>query len=123
MLITARGPAALKVSCTVHASVIVTQLTGTRVGASQASVGLRHVGIPLPADSTPKDATGDAELSGVPHAETWAAMEGLVQAGLTRNIGVSNFSLVGPTPLLWAAILPGMRRRTGQPVITQHNPP
>ena len=39
-----------------------------------APVGLQHVGIPLPADSTPRGAAGDAVLSGVPHAETWTAL-------------------------------------------------
>eukprot|EP01052_Picozoa_sp_SAG31_P028224 SAG31_NODE_2706_length_5214_cov_12.707136_2_plen_331_part_00 len=58
-----------------------------------APVALRHVGIPLPANSTPRDEFGNAELSGVSHGETWAAMEALIPAGLTRHIGVSNFSL------------------------------
>jgi alcohol dehydrogenase (NADP+) len=59
-----------------------------------APVALQHVGIPFAKeDSTPRDAAGNALLSGVPHSETWRALEACVQEGLCRRIGVSNFTL------------------------------
>ena len=64
-----------------------------------AQAGLAHTGIP-PAESTPKDADGNAIPSGVPNAETWRALEQLHTAGLCRNIGVSNFTLADLDALL-----------------------
>ena len=59
-----------------------------------APVALRHVGIPFAReDSTPRDAAGNALLSGVPHSETWRALEACVAEGLCSHIGVSNFTL------------------------------
>jgi hypothetical protein len=40
----------------------------------------------------PRDAAGAVIFDPVPLQETWRAMESLVDAGLVRNIGVSNFS-------------------------------
>lgn len=41
----------------------------------------------------PRDANGDAILDKVPIADTWLAMERLVELGLVKHIGVSNFSI------------------------------
>jgi alcohol dehydrogenase (NADP+) len=59
-----------------------------------APVGLQYVGIPFAkGDSTPRDAVGNALLSGVPHSETWRALEACVEERLCGHIGVSNFTL------------------------------
>ena len=57
-----------------------------------APVALEHTGIPF-TESTPRDAAGNAKTSRVPLSATWKAMEHLMQAGLCRHVGVSNFSL------------------------------
>ena len=41
---------------------------------------------------SPRDADGKVVFDKVPIADTWRAMEALVDAGLVRNIGVCNFS-------------------------------
>jgi alcohol dehydrogenase (NADP+) len=59
-----------------------------------APVALQHVGIPFTKEeSTPRDDAGNALLSGVPHSETWPALEACVAEGLCKHIGVSNFTL------------------------------
>jgi aldehyde reductase len=40
----------------------------------------------------PKDANGEFIDGNVDYIDTWKAMEKLVDAGLTRSIGVSNFN-------------------------------
>jgi diketogulonate reductase-like aldo/keto reductase len=40
----------------------------------------------------PKDVSGKVKLDFVPLAETWSAMEELVDAGLVKSIGLANFS-------------------------------
>jgi len=46
------------------------------------------------------------ELAKVPVQETWEAMEGLVHAGLAKNIGVCNFNTAGLRDLLNYATIP-----------------
>jgi alcohol dehydrogenase (NADP+) len=60
-------------------------------------------------------------LEQVPLATTWAAMEELVAAGLTRHIGVSNFSLVKLIDLATtAAIQPAMLQVERHPLLQQN---
>ncbi len=54
----------------------------------------------------PTAETPRMELDSVPISETWAAMEGLVAAGLAANIGVCNFNTAGLRDLLAHAKLP-----------------
>ena len=48
----------------------------------------------------PRDEKGNLRLTPVPLAETWSAMESLVDRGLARAIGVSNFGVEQLTELL-----------------------
>ncbi|XP_030566867.1 aldo-keto reductase family 1 member B1 [Drosophila novamexicana] len=48
----------------------------------------------------PTDAKGEVELSDVDYLDTWRAMEKLVELGLTKSIGVSNFNSEQLTRLL-----------------------
>jgi diketogulonate reductase-like aldo/keto reductase len=43
--------------------------------------------------ATPRDENGSIITDDVPLSETWEAMRGLVSAGLTEQIGVSNFTM------------------------------
>jgi diketogulonate reductase-like aldo/keto reductase len=43
--------------------------------------------------ATPRDENGSVITDDVPLTETWEAMRGLVSAGLTEQIGVSNFTI------------------------------
>lgn len=40
----------------------------------------------------PTDANGKVQYSDVDYLDTWKSMEGLVEAGLTKSIGISNFN-------------------------------
>jgi len=61
-------------------------------------------------------------LEQVPLASTWAAMEELVAAGLTRHIGVSNFSLAKLIDLATtAAIQPAMLQVERHPLLQQND--
>lgn len=47
-----------------------------------------------PEDGTPTDAEGNLIFSDVDYVDTWKAMEDLMEKGLTRSIGVSNFNSI-----------------------------
>jgi D-xylose reductase len=69
-----------------------------------------------PSSSQPR-----AELVRVPIYETWQAMEQLVEAGLVRNIGVSNFNSSLLRDLLsYATIPPAVLQVELHPYLTQH---
>ncbi|XP_030380124.1 aldo-keto reductase family 1 member B1 [Scaptodrosophila lebanonensis] len=51
-------------------------------------------------DMMPTDSKGEVELSDVDYLDTWRAMEKLVELGLTKSIGVSNFNSEQLTRLL-----------------------
>ncbi|KAH8376420.1 aldose reductase-like [Drosophila serrata] len=48
----------------------------------------------------PTDAKGEVELNDIDYLDTWRAMEKLVELGLTKSIGVSNFNSEQLTRLL-----------------------
>lgn len=54
----------------------------------------------------PNDAAGKVQFSSVDFVDTWRAMEKLVDAGLTRSIGVSNFNKAQLDRVLAAARIP-----------------
>ena len=59
----------------------------------------------------PVDVHGDALMANVPLQETWRAMEELVELGLVREIGVSNFNVQALTDLLtYARIRPSVNQ-------------
>uniref|UniRef100_A0A1L8E0L1 Putative voltage-gated shaker-like k+ channel subunit beta/kcnab n=1 Tax=Nyssomyia neivai TaxID=330878 RepID=A0A1L8E0L1_9DIPT len=51
-------------------------------------------------DTAPKNMAGELLFSNVDYLDTWRAMEGLVNQGLVRSIGVSNFNSSQITRLL-----------------------
>ncbi|EDQ89402.1 uncharacterized protein MONBRDRAFT_37115 [Monosiga brevicollis MX1] len=60
------------------------------------------------------------ELDPVPISETWAAMEELVDAGLAKDIGISNFNCQLMTDLLsYARIKPAVNQVELHPYLTQ----
>lgn len=60
------------------------------------------------------------ELANVPVSETWRAMEQLVDEGLVKHIGVSNFSVVLMRDLMtYARIRPSMLQVELHPYLTQ----
>jgi len=57
---------------------------------------------------------------GVTLRETWEAMEGLVDAGMVRHLGVSNFSLAQLEQILsWARIKPAVNQVELHPLLAQ----
>lgn len=54
----------------------------------------------------PSDADGKVQFADVDFVDTWHAMEKLVDAGLTRSIGVSNFNRAQLDRVLTAARIP-----------------
>lgn len=68
----------------------------------------------------PDAATPRMEFARVPLAETWAAMEELVDAGLVRNIGVCNYGTAMLRDLLnYARIRPAVLQVELHPYLTQ----
>jgi D-xylose reductase len=68
----------------------------------------------------PEAARPRVELARVPIAETWRAMEGLVRAGLVRNIGVCNFGTALLRDLLnYAEIAPTVLQVELHPFLAQ----
>jgi alcohol dehydrogenase (NADP+) len=68
--------------------------TLSNLGLAHLDLYLIHWPVPLkPGVGVPKTPEEMYSLDEVPLGTTWAAMEGLVDAGLTRHIGVSNFSI------------------------------
>lgn len=71
----------------------------------------------------PRDENGMVRLSDpqVPIEETWKAMESLVEAGLVRSIGVSNFSIPKLEKLLsYAKIKPAVNQIQAHPLFPQN---
>lgn len=50
--------------------------------------------------------TKRVRLTDVPTADTWAAMEKLVQAGKVRSVGISNFTIAKTQELLKTSTIP-----------------
>jgi len=68
----------------------------------------------------PLDASGHAITQAVPLQETWRAMEALVQKGLVRSIGVSNFTVAMLLDLLtYAKITPAVNQVELHPYLPQ----
>lgn len=83
---------------------------------------LMHFGIAFKhgGDSEPLDGNGKVITDAVPIQETWQAMEGLVEKGLVRSIGVSNFTTAMLVDLLtYAKVQPAMNQIELHPYNTQ----
>ena len=67
-----------------------------------------------------EDASGFAPIEDYPIADTWKAMEALVEKGLVKHIGVSNFNVVKLQKLLETAkIAPEMNQVESHPLLAQ----
>ena len=70
----------------------------------------------------PQRATDQISLEQQPLADTWGAMEDLVQAGLVRQIGVSNFSLAKLSALASGArVMPAVNQVERHPWLQQND--
>ncbi|XP_065183600.1 uncharacterized protein LOC135814409 [Sycon ciliatum] len=66
------------------------------------------------------DENGLPQMAKVPIQETWQAMEGLVDAGLARSIGVANFNCILITDLMtYARIPPAVDQVESHPYLVQ----
>lgn len=67
-----------------------------------------------------EDASGFAPIEEYPIADTWKAMEALVEKGLVKHIGVSNFNVLKIQKLMeTAAIVPEMNQVESHPLLAQ----
>jgi diketogulonate reductase-like aldo/keto reductase len=72
-------------------------------------------------DRTPRNEDGMVRMGSVPIEETWRAMESLVEAGLVKSIGVSNFSIPKLEKLLsYAKIKPTVNQIQAHPLFPQN---
>ncbi|KAL5234660.1 hypothetical protein ACI65C_002070 [Semiaphis heraclei] len=72
-------------------------------------------------DSNATDSEGRLLGSGISYLETWKAMEGCVQKGLTKSIGVSNFNIKQLKDILEiATIKPVVNQVECHPYLTQN---
>lgn len=70
----------------------------------------------------PKEANGFVPLEEIPLADTWQAMEKLVDKGLVKHIGVSNFNIPKLEVLLKACrIAPEMNQVESHPLLAQND--
>jgi len=84
-------------------------------------VAFKHTGPDLEPDA-PRDAEGVIQSEKVSLRETWEAMEGLVDAGLVRSIGVSNYSTVELGDLLsYCRIAPAVNQVECHPYLAQRS--
>lgn len=70
---------------------------------------------------SPKSAHDFQSLDEVPISETWQAMTDCVHSGLTRHIGVSNFSIKKLKAMLDMEIVPEMNQIEMHPLLQQKN--
>ncbi len=69
-----------------------------------------------------EDASGFAPIEDYPIADTWQAMESLVEKGLTKHIGVSNFNVVKLKDLISkCSIVPEMNQVESHPLLSQND--
>lgn len=67
-----------------------------------------------------EDASGFAPIEDYPIADTWKAMEALVEKGLVKHIGVSNFNVPKIQKLMETAqIVPEMNQVESHPLLSQ----
>lgn len=68
-----------------------------------------------------EDASGFAPIEDYPIADTWKAMEALVEKGLVKHIGVSNFNVPKIQKLMETAkIVPEMNQVESHPLLAQN---
>lgn len=69
-----------------------------------------------------EDASGFAPIEDYPISETWKAMEALVEKGLVKHIGVSNFNVHKLQKLMETAqIVPEMNQVESHPLLAQND--
>lgn len=71
-------------------------------------------------DLFPRDAAGNIEFSSVDYLDTWRELEKLVDAGLAKSIGISNFNAAQTQRLLDSSrIKPAVNQFECHPYLTQ----